>query len=61
LSFAKHRRRFGERISCEPSRFLDELPEELLEWKGQDEEKDQERTRERAEVHLSRLREMFAE
>ena len=60
LSFAKHRRRFGERISCEPSRFLDELPEELLEWKGQDEEKDQERTRERAEVHLSRLREMFA-
>ena len=61
LSFVKHRRRFGEQVNCEPSRFLDELPPELLEWKGQDEAKDYKRTRERAAVHLDRLREMFAD
>jgi len=61
LSFAKRRRRFGEVIECEPSRFLDELPAELLDWKGRDEERDQQRTRERAAVHLERLKSMFAE
>jgi ATP-dependent DNA helicase Rep len=61
LSFAKRRRRFGELIECEPSRFLDELPAELLDWKGRDEERDQQRTRERAAVHLERLKSMFAE
>ena len=61
LSFAKRRRRFGEVVSCEPSRFLDELPVELLDWKGRDEEKDQQRTKERAAAHLERLKEMFAE
>ena len=61
LSFAKHRRRFGEHVRCEPSRFLDELPAELLEWKGEDEEKDHARTRERAAVHLERLKNLFAE
>jgi ATP-dependent DNA helicase Rep len=61
LSYAQQRRRFGEQISCEPSRFLEELPPELLEWKGQDEEKDYQRTKERAAVHLERLKEMFAD
>ncbi len=61
LSFARNRRRFGESVSCEPSRFLQELPEELLEWRGQDEEKDYQRTKERASVHLERLRELFSD
>ena len=61
LSFAKHRRRFGEQISCEPSRFLDELPAELLEWRGRDEEKDQARSRERANTHLAHLRALFSD
>ena len=61
LSFVKNRRRFGEQVSCDPSRFLDELPPELLEWRGQDEEKDHERTKERATAHLDRLREMFSD
>lgn len=61
LSYADQRRRFGEKVSCEPSRFLDELPPELLDWKGRDEQKDEQRSKERAAVHLDRLREMFAE
>ena len=32
ITFAKMRNKFGEKISCEPSRFLDELPEEHVEW-----------------------------
>jgi ATP-dependent DNA helicase Rep len=60
LSYARKRRRYGEHVSCEPSRFLDELPKDLVEWRGEDTEKDQERTRERASEHLDRLREMFS-
>jgi ATP-dependent DNA helicase Rep len=59
LSFARHRRRYGERVTCEPSRFLEELPRELVDWRGEDAEKDQARTRERASTHLDRLRELF--
>jgi ATP-dependent DNA helicase Rep len=32
ISFAKTRKRYGESITCEPSRFLEELPEEHIEW-----------------------------
>jgi ATP-dependent DNA helicase Rep len=60
LSFARHRRRYGESIACEPSRFLDELPAELVEWRGADDERDQARTRERASMHLDRLKELFS-
>jgi hypothetical protein len=60
LSFARHRRRYGENVACEPSRFLDELPADLLDWRGEDSERDQARTRERATVHLDRLKAMFS-
>jgi ATP-dependent DNA helicase Rep len=59
LSYAGSRRRYGEHISCEPSRFLDELPSDLVEWRGTDAERDHEHTRERAKVHLDKLKEMF--
>ena len=61
LSYARNRRRFGEALRCEPSRFLDELPADLLEWRGRDEDADHERTRERATAHLAHLRAMFTE
>ena len=32
ITFAKNRNKFGEKVSCEPSRFLEELPEEHIEW-----------------------------
>ena len=60
LSFARHRRRYGESVACEPSRFLQELPRELLDWRGEDSERDEARTRERAGVHLDRLKAMFS-
>ncbi|MCB1622745.1 MAG: DNA helicase Rep, partial [Thiothrix sp.] len=32
ISYAKTRSRYGESLTCDPSRFLEELPEEHLEW-----------------------------
>jgi ATP-dependent DNA helicase Rep len=61
LSYAGHRRRYGEHIRCEPSRFLDELPRDLLEWRGEDASRDEEQTRDRARIHLDKLKEMFGE
>jgi ATP-dependent DNA helicase Rep len=36
LSFCRSRRQFGESRKCEPSRFLEELPKDLLDWPGKD-------------------------
>ena len=32
ITFAKTRQKYGESITCDPSRFLEELPEEHIEW-----------------------------
>jgi len=36
MTFAAKRKQYGEIIECMPSRFLDELPSEDLEWEGQE-------------------------
>ncbi len=36
MTFAAKRKQYGEVIECMPSRFLDELPPEDLEWEGQE-------------------------
>jgi len=35
FTVARQRRRYGESIACTPSRFLDELPRELVHWHGE--------------------------
>ena len=34
MTFAAKRRQFGDTVECEPSRFLDELPGDDLQWQG---------------------------
>lgn len=34
MTYANKRRKYGEDMNCEPSRFLNELPEDLLRWEG---------------------------
>ena len=34
MTWARTRRQFGERVDCQPSRFLDELPRDDLQWTG---------------------------
>ena len=58
FSFAAMRKRGGEIIECEPSRFLEELPRDDLQWDGVDTGTRQEQ-RERGEKCLAGLREIL--
>ena len=56
ITFAAKRKRFGEMISCQPSRFLDELPEEELAWEGRGNQLTHEEKQERGTAHLANLK-----
>ena len=58
ITFAKTRNQYGEQISCEPSRFLEELPEEHLEWADRKVVSHEER-QETAESYISNLQAML--
>jgi ATP-dependent DNA helicase Rep len=60
ISFAQKRKRFGEIIACEPSRFLAELPEEDLKWEGrQNDVLSKEEKQDRGNAHLANMRAML--
>lgn len=61
LSYAKRKRRFGEIIANEPSRFLKELPGEDLHWSGRDAEQDAAHAQELASSHIARLASLLAD
>ncbi len=56
LTLAKRRRRYGETVLCEPSRFLEELPAELLRREGFDSTVDPEESRQRGRASLEGLK-----
>ena len=58
ITFAKNRTRFGERIVCEPSRFLEELPAEHIEWADR-ETTSPEQMQETAQSYISNLQDML--
>jgi len=60
ISFATKRKRYGEIIDCEPSRFLEELPEELLQWSGAGIELPEEEKKARGNASLADLKSMLA-
>ncbi|MEZ5462665.1 UvrD-helicase domain-containing protein [Dokdonella sp.] len=59
LSFARRKRRFGEIIANDPSRFLAELPASDLHWSGRDAEQDEVQRKEVASSSLARLAALF--
>jgi ATP-dependent DNA helicase Rep len=59
LTFASTRKRYGETVSCEPSRFLEELPSEQVQWSGGRRETPPEARRERGSAHLARMRSLL--
>lgn len=61
LSYAKRKKRFGEILANEPSRFLKELPGEDLHWSGQDPEQDAAHKQEMASSHIARLASLLAD
>jgi ATP-dependent DNA helicase Rep len=60
LTYAAKRKRFGEMIPCEPSRFLQELPEEDLRWEGRGSQLSPEEKQERGSAHLANLKSLLS-
>ncbi len=56
LTYASKRRRAGEWESCEPSRFLTELPHEDLVWDKPGVERSAQARKQRGQAHLAQLR-----
>ena len=57
FSYALRRKRYGEMIQCTPSRFLDEIPQELLHIEG--EKQDPDEAQEEGRATLSSLRSLL--
>lgn len=55
LSHCKVRRRFGETVSCDPSRFLNELPGDEVQWTDQVEVSHEEK-QQTGKSHLAKIR-----
>jgi ATP-dependent DNA helicase Rep len=60
FTLAKQRRRGGELSDCLPSRFLDELPQDSLEWFGKGGERCEEKSKNLAKSHLAGLKNMLS-
>jgi len=61
MTHAKERKRFGNQIRCEASRFLDELPDDDLDWPAKQGPVSVEEQREKGQSHIARLRAMLDE
>ena len=61
FTLAKVRKRQGELTSCEPSRFLKEIPEEYLEWYGEGVQLTPEQSQAQAKSHLDTLKSLLNE
>ncbi|MEW8549240.1 MAG: DNA helicase Rep [Candidatus Thiodiazotropha endolucinida] len=60
LTYAAKRKRFGKMVPCEPSRFLQELPEEDLSWEGRNSQLSQEEKQQRGSAHLANLKSLLS-
>lgn len=61
FTLAKQRRRGGELQDCLPSRFLEELPQDSLEWFGKSGERCEEQSKKVAQSHLAGLKSLLGE
>lgn len=59
FTLARQRRRGGELQDCLPSRFLDELPEDHLEWFGKNKERNEAQSKALARSHLQGLKNLL--
>lgn len=61
ISYAGQRKRYGELKTCQPSRFLEELPQDDLIWEGgKDQTIDPEAKKARGKAHLANLKDILA-
>jgi ATP-dependent DNA helicase Rep len=60
LTYARQRQRNGQWESCEPSRFLAELPEQELAWERPESRRNPADRKQRGQAHLAQLRGMLS-
>ncbi|MDJ0805396.1 MAG: DNA helicase Rep [Gammaproteobacteria bacterium] len=60
MTYAAKRKRYGEWAQCEPSRFLQELPEDELTWEGRNSDLTKAQKQERGAAHLANLKSMLS-
>ncbi|WFE70331.1 DNA helicase Rep [Halomonas sp. M1] len=59
LTLARQRKAYGELMDCQPSRFLDELPSDDLEWEGRADKEDPEKKQARGKDAIAGLRSLL--
>ena len=59
FTLARHRKQYGEVSQTTPSRFLDELPQALLQWDGRPSDQTPEKAKEKAKDALARMKSLF--
>ena len=59
MTLARQRKQYGELVEITPSRFLDELPQQLLQWEGRVSDTTPEQAHEKGQQTLSRLKSLF--
>jgi len=60
MSYSRIRKRYGEKMECEISRFIDELPEDDIVWEGGKNTVDPEEQKQRGQAHLANLRDLLS-
>ncbi|PMR71219.1 DNA helicase Rep [Halomonas heilongjiangensis] len=59
LTLARQRRAYGELMDCAPSRFLDELPADDLDWEGRADKEDPDKKQARGQDAIAGLRSLL--
>jgi ATP-dependent DNA helicase Rep len=59
FTLAKQRKSYGEVSQTTPSRFLDELPPDLLAWEGRPSDQTPEKTQQKGKDALARMKSLF--
>jgi ATP-dependent DNA helicase Rep len=59
FTMARQRKQYGEMLETTPSRFLDELPPQLLEWEGRPVDQTPEKVEAKGREALARLKSLF--
>lgn len=59
FTMCRERRQFGETMRCEPSRFLDELPQDDLIWESRKQPQSEQQRQETGKANIANIRAMF--
>lgn len=59
LSYTKKRTQYGDKVEVKPSRFLEEIPEEFLNWKDKKQAQPRNDPKEVGKAHLAAMKAMF--